>query len=70
MTPPQCPQHGRIETVKKIKIVLECTALFLRLNKYEIQLIHKEKLLPLEKTISIFKLMHGSSHAEAVSPCE
>ncbi|XP_060183418.1 mediator of RNA polymerase II transcription subunit 15a-like isoform X2 [Lycium barbarum] len=51
---PQRPQNEQIEKLKMFKMTLERIVLFLRLNKHEIQLSHKEKLLSVEKHISFF----------------
>ncbi|KAK4373503.1 hypothetical protein RND71_008887 [Anisodus tanguticus] len=50
----QHPQHEKIEKLKMFKMTLEHIVLFLRLNKHEIQPIHKENLLSVEKHISFF----------------
>ncbi|XP_049354433.1 mediator of RNA polymerase II transcription subunit 15a-like, partial [Solanum verrucosum] len=47
-------ENEKIEKLKMYKIMLECIMLFLRLNKQDIQLIHKEKLVSVEKNISKF----------------
>ncbi|XP_075084129.1 mediator of RNA polymerase II transcription subunit 15a isoform X3 [Nicotiana tabacum] len=50
----QRPQNEQIETFKMLKITLGHILLFLRLNKQDIQLSHKEKLLQVEKHIDLF----------------
>ncbi|KAG5568054.1 hypothetical protein H5410_064926 [Solanum commersonii] len=47
-------ENEKIEKLKMFKIVLERIMLFLRLNKQDIQLIHKDKLVSVEKNISKF----------------
>ncbi|OIT35983.1 PREDICTED: mediator of RNA polymerase II transcription subunit 15a-like [Nicotiana attenuata] len=51
---PQRPQNEQIETFKMLKITLGHILLFLRLNKQDIKLFHKEKLLQVEKHIGLF----------------
>ncbi|XP_049390566.1 mediator of RNA polymerase II transcription subunit 15a-like [Solanum stenotomum] len=47
-------ENEKIEKLKMYKIMLERIMLFLRLNKQDIQLLHKEKLVSVEKNISKF----------------
>ncbi|KAH0694972.1 hypothetical protein KY285_022069 [Solanum tuberosum] len=63
----QHPQHEKIEKLKIFKMTLERIVLFLRLNKREIQLSHKEKLFSLEKYITFF-LSGKSPHNPTSSP--
>ncbi|XP_006359329.2 mediator of RNA polymerase II transcription subunit 15a-like isoform X1 [Solanum tuberosum] len=63
----QHPQHEKIEKLKIFKMTLERIVLFLRLNKCEIQLSHKEKLFSLEKYITFF-LSGKSPHNPTSSP--
>ncbi|XP_060183413.1 mediator of RNA polymerase II transcription subunit 15a-like isoform X2 [Lycium barbarum] len=51
---PHHPQNEQIEKLKMFKMTLERIVLYLQLNKHEIQLSHKEKLLSVEKHISFF----------------
>ncbi|KAK4721176.1 hypothetical protein R3W88_011409 [Solanum pinnatisectum] len=49
------------ERIKKLKMTLERIMLFLRLNKHDINLVHKERQLSVEKHISFFlscKILH------------
>ncbi|CAN4090225.1 unnamed protein product [Withania somnifera] len=50
----QRPQSEQIEKLKMFKMTLERIVLFLRLNKHDVQLSHKEKLLSVERHISFF----------------
>ncbi|OIT05438.1 PREDICTED: probable mediator of RNA polymerase II transcription subunit 15c isoform X1 [Nicotiana attenuata] len=50
----QCPQHEKIEKFKVFKLKLEYFVLLLQLNKHDIQLYDKEKLLSVEKHINFF----------------
>ncbi|KAH0678460.1 hypothetical protein KY284_019545 [Solanum tuberosum] len=61
------PQHEKIEKLEIFKMTLECIVLFLRINKREIQLSHKEKLFSLEKYITFF-LSGKSPHSPTTSP--
>ncbi|XP_027772123.1 mediator of RNA polymerase II transcription subunit 15a isoform X2 [Solanum pennellii] len=65
----QHPQHEKIEKLKIFKMTLERIVLFLRLNKREIQLSHKEKLFSLEKYITFF-LSGKSPHNPTSSPLQ
>ncbi|KAG5568747.1 hypothetical protein H5410_064241, partial [Solanum commersonii] len=51
---PRHPQHEKIEKLKIFKMTLERIVLFLRFNKSEIQLSHKEKMFSLEEYITFF----------------
>ncbi|KAK4371332.1 hypothetical protein RND71_010807 [Anisodus tanguticus] len=65
----QRPQHEQIEKLKIFKMMLEHIVLFLWLNKHEIQPIHKEKLLSVEKHISFF-LSSSRPRGPASSPLQ
>ncbi|KAG5609504.1 hypothetical protein H5410_020785 [Solanum commersonii] len=43
------------ERIEKLKMMLERIMLFLRLNKHDINLVHKERLFSVEKHISFFQ---------------
>ncbi|XP_060182673.1 mediator of RNA polymerase II transcription subunit 15a isoform X2 [Lycium barbarum] len=66
---PQRPQNEQIEKLKMFKMTLERIVLFLRLNKHEIQLSHKEKLHSVEKHISFF-LSSNRPRKPASSPLQ
>ncbi|MCD7450032.1 hypothetical protein HAX54_003088 [Datura stramonium] len=66
---PQRPQNEQIEKLKMFKTTLERIVLFLRLNKHDIQLTHKEKLLSVEKHITFF-LSSNRPRKPASSPLQ
>ncbi|XP_049392315.1 mediator of RNA polymerase II transcription subunit 15a-like [Solanum stenotomum] len=43
------------ERIERLKMTLERIMIFLRLNKHDINLVHKERLLSVEKHISFFQ---------------
>ncbi|XP_059309142.1 mediator of RNA polymerase II transcription subunit 15a-like isoform X2 [Lycium ferocissimum] len=63
---PHRPQNEQIEKLKMFKMALERVVLYLQLNKHDIQLSHKEKLLAVEKHISFF--LSANSGKPASSP--
>ncbi|KAL3338815.1 hypothetical protein AABB24_027774 [Solanum stoloniferum] len=67
---PQRPQNEQIEKLKMFKITLERIVLFLRLNKQDIQLSHKEKLVSVEKHISFFLSSNRPRSKPSSSPLQ
>ncbi|KAG5609506.1 hypothetical protein H5410_020787, partial [Solanum commersonii] len=61
--------NERIEKLKMFKMTLERIMLFLRLNKHDINLVHKEKLPSVEKHISFF-LSGKNLHKPTSSPLQ
>uniref|UniRef100_M1DLJ7 Uncharacterized protein n=1 Tax=Solanum tuberosum TaxID=4113 RepID=M1DLJ7_SOLTU len=57
------------ERIEKLKMTLERIMLFLRLNKHDINLVHKERLLLVEKHISLF-LSCKNLHKPTSSPLQ
>ncbi|XP_025886380.1 mediator of RNA polymerase II transcription subunit 15a-like [Solanum lycopersicum] len=60
-------ENEKIEKLEMYKIMLERIMLFLRLNKQEIQLIHKDKLVSIEKNIIKF-LSYNLARSKTSSP--
>ncbi|KAK4720729.1 hypothetical protein R3W88_010962 [Solanum pinnatisectum] len=61
-------ENEKIEKLKMFKIILERIMLFLRLNKQDIQLNHKYKLVSVEKNISFFLSSNWARSKTSSSP--
>ncbi|XP_049392512.1 mediator of RNA polymerase II transcription subunit 15a-like [Solanum stenotomum] len=57
-----------IEKLKIFKVMLECIVLFLRLNKQDITISHKNKLVSVEKHISFFLSVNWARSRTSSSP--